>query len=394
MPRPPVRRLLRPALAAMSLTLPPPLLHAALASAAGTTFEATPFVLAALFLRSPRTRRLAALASCGCGALPGALALPAVALCWLTFGPVVALLRIAGAATGLALHRPASVRAARTCPDPPAELEAIAFAAFASALACEALRIASPHAGPLESTLLFAAGALAGIVSPCASAAVATSAGLRGTSAAAAAGLLVTAGILPPGFLRSTLGRCRLPWPRDNALPTRGNGRINYALLGFACAVLVARGAGGFVHPRLLPAIALAAATCLYLSLRRDDALRTSASIALPLALAGALVAGSPLPRSEVDATNLSDAYPGASVRFTGTAQSRGNRSMLVRYAITCCRADASPLALRTERRLEVRDGTWIEASGTIERDSRGELVLRTEKWRETVPPADPFMYR
>jgi hypothetical protein len=394
MPRPPVRRLLRPALAALSLTLPPPLLHAALASAAGTTFEATPFVLAALFLRSPRTRRLAALASCGCGALPGALALPAVALCWLSFGPLVALLRVAAAAAGLALHRPTSTRATRTCPDPPAELETIAFAAFASALACDALRTASPHAGPLETALLFAAGAFAGIVSPCASAAVATSAGLRGTSAAAAAGLLATAGILPPGILSSVLSRCRFPWPHDSASPARGDGRINYALLGFACIMLVAGGRGGFVHPRLLPANALAAATCLYLTLRRAAALRTSASIALPLALAGALVAGSPLPRSEVDATNLADAYPGASVRFTGTAQRRGTRSMLVRYAITCCRADASPVALRTERRLEVRDGTWIEASGTLERDSRGEFVLRTGTWREIAPPADPFMYR
>jgi hypothetical protein len=394
MPRPPVRRLLRPALAALSLTLPPPLLHAALASAAGTTFEATPFVLAALFLRSPRTRRLAALASCGCGELPGALALPAVALCWLTFGPFVALLRVAAAVAGLALHRPASARATRTCPDPPAELETIAFAAFASALACDALRLASPHAGPLGAALLFAAGAFAGIVSPCASAAVAVSAGLRGTSAAAAAGLLATAGILPPGILTSMLGRCRLRRPHDNALPTRADGRLNYALLGFACSILVAGGPGGFVHPRLLPAIALAAATCLYLTLRRDDALRTNASIALPLALAGALVAGSPLPRSDVDATNLADAYPGASVRFTGTTRRRGKSSLLVRYAITCCRADASPVALRTERRLEVRDGTWIEAAGTIERDSRGELVLRTGTWRETAPPPDPFIYR
>jgi hypothetical protein len=190
------------------------------------------------------------------------------------------------------------------------------------------------------------------------------------------------------------LGRCRLLWPHDDALPTRGDGRINYALLGLACIILVAGGPGGFVHPRLLPAIALAAATCLFLTLRRDEALRTNASIALPLALAGALVAGSPLPRSDVDATNLADAYPGASVRFTGTTRRRGKSSLLVRYAITCCRADASPVALRTERRFEVRDGTWIEASGTIGRDSRGELVLRTGTWREIAPPADPFIYR
>jgi hypothetical protein len=396
MPRPACRRALRPALAVLALALPRPLLHAALASAAGTAFEAAPFVLVACFVRSSRVLRLAALASCGCGPLPGALALPAVALCWLAFGPVVALARLAAGLGALALFRPACD--ANVEPDPLAELEAIAFAAFASAAGCEALRQANAalHPAALFGSLEFVAGACLGILSPCASAAVATAAGLRSTSFAASAGLLATAGIVPRSLLRSIAMRIRLlPGNVPAAHGIHRDGRIDYALLGCACAALAARGASGFVHPRLLPVLAGAAGLCLYLAFRGSLAPRTKASLVLPLALLGALVAGSPLPRERIDVTNLSAAYPGATLQFTGTAEKRGARTVLVRYAITCCRADATPVSLLTEHRLRVRNGTWVEASGTIVRDGGSDrLVLRPEQWRAVAQPADPFVYR
>jgi len=371
-------------------------LHAALASAAGTAFEAAPFVLVACFGGSPRVRRLTSLASCGCGPLPGALGLPALALCWLAFGPLPALARLVAALGALVLFRP--VCDAGLEPDPLAELEAITLAAFVSAAGCEALRGANgtAHPGAFAASIAFLVGACLGILSPCASAAVATAAGLRGTSLAASAGLLATAGIVPRVLFRSIARRT--PFLAAGLPPTRRagrDGRIGYALLGCGCAALTARGAAGFVHPRLLPALAIAAALCLCLALRGSLAPRTKASLALPLALLGALVAGSPLPRESIDVTNIGAAFPGASLHFTGVAEERGARTVLVRYAITCCRADASPVAVLTEQRLRVRDGAWIEASGTIVRDGDGDrLVLRPEKWREIPQPADPFVYR
>jgi hypothetical protein len=400
MPRPALGRAFRPVLALLALALPQPLLHAALASAAGTAFEAAPFVLLACFVRSSRVRSLAALTSCGCGALPGALSLPAVALCWLAFGPLAALARLAAGLGALALFPRAWESASE--PDPLAELEGIALAAFASAAGCEALRLGNGavHFGALSGTLAFMAGACIGVLSPCAGAAVATAAGLRGTSWAASAGLLATAGIVPRRFLHAIAPHTVFLAAMSAERGTRRDGRIAYGLLGCACAALIVRGASGFVHPRLLPALVIGAALCLYLAtrdlaIRAAPAPRTKASLALPLALLGALVAGSPLPSENIDLTNLADAYPGAALQFTGAAEERGARTVLVRYAITCCRADATPIALLTEHKLRVRNGTWIEASGTIVREGDGaRLVLRPENWRAVAPPADPFVYR
>ncbi len=391
--RPVAGRLLRFVLAAGALALPPPVLHGALASAAGTAFEAAPFVLAGLYLRGSGARRLAALGSCGCGAIPGALGLPALALCWLSFGPVLAGLRLAAAGAGLFIFR--NVRAPGDPePDALAELERVTLAAFISALACEALRAMGESAGlgPFGAALAFAAGACAGALGPCASAAVATAAGLRASSAPAAAGLLATAGILPllpRGSRAQPFGAAR---PAARCAPRR-SGRLAYVTLALACGALAANGPGGFVHPRLLPAIALAALACLALALRGGKRASTSATLLLPLALLAAPLAGSPVPRRSVAAGNLADAFAGASLDFSGSAQTRDGRTLLVRYAITCCRADASPIALALDRSLGVRDGTWIEAGGTVVRDGSA-LALHAARWRVAPQPADPFVYR
>ncbi len=397
------RRLLGPALAAAALALPPDVVHAALASAAGTVFEATPFVLAAALVRSERTRRLAGFLSCGCGSMPGALALPAFALCWLSFGPILALTRLAAAAIVLALlHRanrgiggrsagcgplgtsPSSVAVAG---DPLLELTALSAAAFAAAVASQALRAAESagHVGlSIPGGLLVLAGAAIGMLGPCASAAVASAAGLRGSAVAAAAGLLATAGILP--VLRPLRRKvCERP-----SRPSE----VAYALLGLACAWLALRGDGGFVHPRLLPAIAVAAVVCFHLAWRNGRAPRTRAPLIVPLGLLAALVLGSPLPSETIDATNLGDALPGAKVAFSGTAQRRGTHTVLTRFVITCCRADASPLSLVLAHRLPVGDGAWVETSGTIARTADGEMVLAAALWRVTPAPRDAFLYR
>ena len=393
---------LRLALAAAALALPPAVLHAALASAAGTVFEATPFVLAAALLRNARIRNFAGFLSCGCGRVPGALALPAVALCWLSFGPVVALSRLAAAAIVLALvhrgqraggcsagsgSREGSPSLIEGAGDPLAELAALAVAAFAAAVAGQALRAAGPagHAGlSVPDGLFVLAGAAIGMLGPCASAAVATAAGIRGSAMPAAAGLLATAGILPA--LR--------PLPRNACERPSQSSEVAYVLLGSACAWLALRGVGGFVHPRLLPAIAAATVPCFYLACRKSRAPRTRVPLIVPLGLLAALALGSPLPRETLDATNLGDAFPGAKVAFSGTAQRRGAHTVLTRFVITCCRADASPLALVLAQPLPVGDGAWVETSGTIVRAADGEMLLAGAVWRVTSPPRDRFLYR
>jgi uncharacterized membrane protein YcgQ (UPF0703/DUF1980 family) len=114
-----------------------------------------------------------------------------------------------------------------------------------------------------------------------------------------------------------------------------------------------------------------------------------------PALLLGVLVAGSPTPGlPHADATTLGDAYAGQPLRFCGmTRRDASGATMLVRYAITCCRADATPVAIRLDRPIDRPDGTWLEADGVVTTDTRG-ILLRVRKSRVVTTPADPFLYR
>src|SRR5208282_4322107 len=100
--------------------------------------------------------------------------------------------------------------------------------------------------------------------------------------------------------------------------------RFAYLVLGSTCAALVARGPAGFVHPRLLPAIAAAALLAFAFAASQRILAQTSAGLLLPCALVAAVLAGSPLPRVRLDATNFAEAYPGAAIRFSGSASTHG----------------------------------------------------------------------
>jgi hypothetical protein len=170
--------------------------------------------------------------------------------------------------------------------------------------------------------------------------------------------------------------------------------------LAVACAWLVARHGAALVHPRLLPLIGAAAIVCAWLALtmRRSGEPRgcpALASLIAPALLLGVLVAGSPTPGlPHADATTLGDAYAGQPLRFCGmTRRDASGATMLVRYAITCCRADATPVAIRLDRPIDRPDGTWLEADGVVTTDTRG-ILLRVRKSRVVTTPADPFLYR
>jgi uncharacterized membrane protein YcgQ (UPF0703/DUF1980 family) len=78
---------------------------------------------------------------------------------------------------------------------------------------------------------------------------------------------------------------------------------------------------------------------------------------------------------------------------FTGVLTRDGPAAALVRYAITCCRADAAPVVVRLAHPPRFAPGTWLRANGTIETRA-GEPRLDVAHVTAIAPPTDPFIYR
>jgi hypothetical protein len=369
-----------PALA-LAAAFPPAAVHGALAAAAGGLFEAAPFVLAAALVPGARLRVLAPLLGCGCGGrLPAALALPSLALCWFAFGPIPTTLRVASAVLLAIRARHAGLDPERGAEaDPLADLVRLGLASFAAALLAESLRaLAAPAAGPLAALLAFALGLGAGALAPCGTAGIGAAMALRTASPFAAAGLLVTSGMF---VLR-----------RPSSGGEAHGARAAFALLALACALFFVRGTHGFLNPRLwfvAPLGAIGAAACTL----RGTRSAARYAYAAPLVMLIALAAGSPAPLPQ-RATIPYDLYPGRELEFTGTVAPRAGAraTTLVRFAILCCRADAEPLSLELDRRLDARPGAWVRVHGVaIERDA--QMMLRVESAVKVDAPADPFLY-
>lgn len=108
--------------------------------------------------------------------------------------------------------------------------------------------------------------------------------------------------------------------------------------------------------------------------------------------LLGSLV-GAPPPEYHATETTLTNLFAGEHVTFTGALSRDANASAIVRYAITCCRADAAPVVLRLDRSVPYPAGTWLRVDGTIE--SAGDnLCLVPQRVARIAAPADPFIYR
>ncbi len=297
----------------------PAVLPATLAGAAGLLFEALPFVLAAALIEraadraGPRARCVAGwalrIAGCGCGRPAGALGLPAVGLCWLAFGPWVALARAAAAFLVVSLPGPwrqrlPANRGRENAPSPkalpaakPEQSESVTdvladltFPALVGAFGAAMAPSLSAHA---PWPIAFGMGAALGVIMPCVAGSVAVAAALKYGAAGLAMGLLATAGIITP----VRRGSC------DAGV--RGDARDEPAVLGalaVAFAWLVARHGATLVHPRLLPLIGVAAIVCAWLALTsRTSGERVErpspASWMAPALLLGVLLAGSPAPQ-------------------------------------------------------------------------------------------------
>ncbi len=333
--------------------------------------------------------------------LPGALALPAIALCTLSFGWPIALARVLGA---LALT--AILARAQSHGDPrpiepvaPQPFEALADLIPAT-LAAVLLRDVIAHlatqfgTGPPALAAEAAFGALLGWIVPCATAGIAVAAAFHVPAPAVTIGMLTTCGLA-----RYARRSRRIAHPPDHATqrqPIPRNGaRFGFAIVAIALAVVACGGATGFVSPRLDLPIGIGSALAIACVMRPLSDVRPHWLV--PFVLFGAIVAGSPTPiPPRADATTLEEAFPGEALAFTGRAHRSDGRTVLERSTITCCRIDARSIAIELDAALPVSAGTWIEANGIFVRDSSGRLRLKLApgSWRAIVPPHDPFAYR
>jgi len=353
-----------------------------LASAASVLLETTPFLLAArLLVRFGGSHsHVAAFLGCGCGTGPSARSLPAAAATWLLFGPAIACARVAAA---IAIAR--LLRANHS--DPAAcsghdgfldDLAAMTVPALLAGAAMQLLPLANvAHANPAAVAF---AGAALGFAAPCALGGVALAGALHAQAPLAAAAFLCVAGLIDARTLASRNRR------------TGGDDAFAYLLTAAGLGVVAARGGSALVHPVIAALLGICAAACAALFITHRGERNPAARIAPAVVLAGVLVAAPP-PVYRATETTLAGAFPGERVTFLGTLARDGSHDALVRYAIVCCRADATPVVLRLAARAPYPPGTWLNGDGAIvARD--GALLFAPERLERAAPPLDPFVYR
>lgn len=359
------------------------MLTALLVTSAATLFESVPFILAAaVFTQMPLrwNARIVAYLGCGCGVGPSARSLPAAAATCLVFGPLVAGARLV-AAYSIDRFRDR----ARTCDHDRnadsmlSELWLVAPIALLGAGAALVLPAVAP-AHPPAALAFFGGAAAAFVMAPCALGTAGFAATLRTMAPAAAAGFLCVAGLLDART-----------WIRRHATPG-AHDALAYALLALACAIVAAHGGTGLVHPKFAPALWPCALAGAYLAYRHRSQRCGLLRAAPAVMLLGAFL-GAPLPEYHATETTLAGAFAGERVDFTGVLTRTQGAATLVRYAITCCRADAAPIVLRLESTPPLRAGQWVRARGAlIAREN--DLRLRPDVFEPVSPPPDPFVYR
>lgn len=370
---------------AIAMVSSPDTLRSALATSASALFEATPWALAGAVLTQLMRGRCDAVAylGCGCASGPTARSLPAAAATWILFGPLVALLRFV-AAVGVAhvqsRHadrcQPEAYESAHLLGQLAAILPAALLAGSAIALSTY---IDPARLSPVAQIFI---GALLGFTSaPCGLGAVPVAGALHVRAPLAAAAFLCIAGIVDLRALRVRPARRELD-----------HDPFAYILLAVALAVVAQRRGDALVHPAIALALAVCAIAALVYAVLHRERVSSPARIAPALMLIGALV-GAPPPQYRATETTLADLFPGEHLSFTGALTRDGHACALVRYAITCCRADAAPVVVRLDRSLSYPGGTWLRVDGPIESRS-GDLRLVAKRVERIAPPLDPFIYR
>jgi hypothetical protein len=370
------------ALAALAILTSPDAIRSALAASASALFEATPFLFAGVLLSRVLQRRIRIVEylGCGCGHGPAARSIPAAAATWLLFGPLVAIARfIAALLVAHVLDRRRRHRAENGPADALGELAAIVPAAVLAGVAVQFFAAFDPaRLSPIGNTLLGVALGFA--AAPCGLGAIALAGALHVRAPVAAAAFLCVAGVVD---LRTLKGLANI---------TPGEDAFGYMLLAAALWIVALRRGDALVHPAFAIVLGCCASAALLGAIAYRERRSAAARIAPALMLAGALL-GAPPPAYRATETTLTDLFAGEQLRFTGALAKNGSVSAVVRYAITCCRADAAPIAVRLDRSLPYPAGTWLRVEGRIE-SVDGTLRLVPKEIERVAAPADPFLYR
>jgi hypothetical protein len=352
-----------------------------LVTSAAMLLESAPFILAGTLLAPAALRRsgwVVPYLGCGCGTGPSARSLPAAAAAWLVFGPLVALARLGAAiAVDRVRSRDACERDHHACVL--AQLASLTpLALIGAVFALLAPALFGSH--PLPNVAFAGAAIAAFLMAPCGIGTVGLAAAMRGAMPAACAGFLCVAGILD---LRT--------WMPKGTHDGEQHDVLAYALAACACAITAARSGAGLVHPKIALTLWLCAAAFAVLTVVHRSRQCARLRLAPAIMLAGTILSAPP-PQYHATETMLPDAFAGERIDFTGVVTHTSGVTTLVRYAITCCRADAAPVVLRLVRAPRTLHG-WVHARGTlVERASQLELL--TDRLDRVDAPADPFVYR
>ncbi len=363
----------------------PDTVRTALATAASALVEATPFVFAGVALGCALRRGGAVVAhlGCGCAGGPSARSLPAAAATWLLFGPLVAVARYAAALLVARVMRRVGREGGgyhEQRMHALAEIGAVLPAALIGGVCAQLFAAFDP--ARLSPTADAAVGAALGFgAAGCGLGAVALAGALRVHAPVMAAAFLCVAGIVDLGALR----------------PIRSPGRtehdaLAYALLAAASAIVAWRHGDALVHPALVLPLWSCAAVALFCAARYRREQCAAARLAPSLMLAGALI-GAPPPAYHATETTLTELFAGERLSFSGVLTCERGACALVRYAITCCRADATPVVVRLSVPPREPSGAWLRADGRID-EARGDLRLVPQSVERIAPPLDPFIYR
>jgi hypothetical protein len=300
------------------------------------------------------------------------------------FGPLVAVARFAAATLVARVVRRRDLTGSRDFnvaePYLLGELGAMFPAVLVAGATAPVLAQFNPATIPLLGNVL--AGALFGFfAAPCGLGAIAMAAALRVHAPAAATAFLCVAGIVDLRALRAMHSHRNL-----------GHDSLAYFMLAAATAFVAWKRGDALVHPAFSIALWISAGTALVLAIVHARRLSAPARAAPAVMLAGALI-GAPAPSYHATQTSLTDLFAGERISFTGTLACDRADCAIVRYAITCCRADAAPIAIRLDPPPRRFAGEWLRIDGCIE-DLNGDLRLIPDRIQEIAPPNDPFIYR
>jgi hypothetical protein len=353
------------AILALAALVPPSSAFSLLASCASVLVEALPWIA---------LERIAPFLGCGCGRA-GARAVPVAILAWVAFGPAVAIARFAAALVVAKTivrehdHRPRSA------------IEELYALLPSAALASVILHVASGSAMPQNPVVQLVMGAAMGFVgAPCALGGIALAASLHTHAPIACAAVLCISGVIDARTL------LRL---RDRPLGENG---FAEGALALVCAIVAFRHGAQLVHPLLTAPLGVASVVFAWRAGQRRWRPPNRECI-VPAIVMTALIIGAPVPDYRATETTLAEAFPGERVRFTGILVKSEDGAALVRYAITCCRADAQPVVLRLASTPAFPARTWLSVDGSLVR-RRERLALEPGSITAVAPPNDPFVYR